>query len=46
MINHNATAIAKNQKALTVTNMGEADKKLKLSGVDLGNGTKEDKKGT
>ena len=44
LINHQAAEIAKTQKALTITNLGEADKKIKLTGIDLGSGTNEDKK--
>ena len=45
-VEHNSKAIVENQKSITVSKMGEAEKKLKLTGVSLGTGTKEEQKRT
>ena len=44
--NHKSKAIVENQKSIVVSKMGEAERKLKLTGVSLGTGTKEDQKRT
>ena len=45
-VDHNSHAIVETQKTITVSKMGEAEKKLKLTGVNLGTGSKEDQKRT